>query len=415
MRSSGEFRITADKFNASIDTLAVLSNIKLSSSAILKDDKVIIDNRINISETSISDLREGAFKDIELSIESGISLEDFDTEFSADLKMPHVGLDYSANGSITIKDSKPVLVMNLISNFSNDLGIEIVSGFIIAGDLHSTMKTEYDSLLILDGSFVMDNFGFKTPYFEIEGVGGDIPFRQTIDITNLSIKKSSRRDNPFYYESRLYRRMTGAPVENARVGKITAFDREITDIKADVFWDEGVFNMPYYQVSIFGGNMAGSGWMSVDSLDAAGISYGISAQGAEINSEFIAQLKTPGKESSLISFSMNFLGRGIDPASDDFDVQGQLHITKLSPKVAENILFTLDPQQKDKGIQSMLYFLKRGWGVRSFSFELAHGFVYSTIHTQQPPFTKPIPFTISKLLPLEKEIKLSRLPLKFFL
>ena len=174
--------------------------------------------------------------------------------------------------------------------------------------------------------------------------------------------------------------------------------------------------MPYFQMTLFEGNLAGKGWLRVDSLMMGKVTYSLAAQGAEINSDIISNIKLGTSRDSRISFNLDFTGRqSFDTDNPDFDLQGSLHITKISPQVAENLLLTLDPQQKDSGIRSALYFLKRGWGIQSFSFRTSHGLVYSTIITQQPLLSKPIPYIISRFLPLEREITLSRLPLKFFL
>ena len=412
---SVELIIISHNFSAEMDTSVILRGIELNLSALLADNKLSIDNRTKIAEIEIPALRTVPIKNVEVKLQGNVSLINLNPVFSASLVLPNENLDFAAEGFSYFKDEKLHLEMNLTSNFSDTGGAEIVPGIILKGDLHSMFQTVYDSALVLDGSVVFDDFSLSTPFFNIDGVGGDVPFKQTIDLKDMTYSKSVNLQNPLYFESRPYRRMAGYPVENVVVRKINAFDRDITDIKADVFWQDGMFNLPYFHVAIFEGNMIGGGYASIDSLTIGKISYGIKAQGAEINSAQISQLKTSGQEASKISFNLNFKGKGIDPSADDFDLEGAVHITKLSPKVAENLLYALDPQQKDKGIQSMLYFLKRGWGVKSFSFELAHGFVYSTILTQQPPFTKPIPFTISKLLPIEKEIRLSRLPLKFFL
>jgi hypothetical protein len=309
----------------------------------------------------------------------------------------------------------PKLDIDFIGNFSDSLWTEIIPDMRLSGNLSTTLKASIDTICILKGEIGFKGFSLSTPLLSISGVGGRLPLKQTIAFKPLFLSKENIVFNPFYDQYRPYLSTDSYPVNNLSVKRLNIFNREISDLSADVYWENSYFRIPHYQVTLFEGNLDGDGWLKVDSLTTGKISYNITAQAAEINSDLISQLKTKGGKEAKISFNFNFSGRQFTPADPDFDFEGFLNIIKISPKVAENLLFALDPQQQDKGIQSTLYFLKKGWGISSFSFKASHGFVYSTIITQQPQIKKPLPFLVSRVLPLEREIKLSRLPLKFFI
>jgi len=218
-----------------------------------------------------------------------------------------------------------------------------------------------DSLGLIEGEVSFDDFGVLTPHIEIAGVGGRVPLQQTLQIKPFSLVEAGGADNPFDGESRPYLVYSSNLVDNIKAHRQNLLGRDMFDISSDVFWEEGYFHIPHFQVSLFEGNLVGNGWMKAHSLLSGEISYEISAQGAEINSDLISQLGSKsGKRGSRISFNLNFKGTQISPSYPEFDLEGYLHITKISPKVAENLLLILDPQQQDKGIQSTLYFLKRG-------------------------------------------------------
>ena len=371
---------------------------------------------IKVASIELPELNRAPIENIEVSVmgEGDISAK-YIFSFSTDAILPGEGFALNASGNAALPEGIPEIKLQFKTEFSDTSGIEIMPGILSKGYLNSILRVACDSILTIEGEFTFEDFSLRTPQIEITGVGGRVPLKQTVFLSPLNLRREIYQEHPFYLESRPYRAANSSQVENFAADRVKLFGREMTDISADLFWKEGYLALPHFQLSLFEGNLSGRGWLRVDSLTDAKITYEISARGAEINSDLISQFRTRGGEASKIGFIYNFRGDGFDPSDPDFNIEGALHITRISPKVAENLLLALDPQQRDKGIQSTLYFLKRGWGIRSFSFELAHGFVYSTIITQQPPPKKPLPFIVSRILPLEKEIRLSRLPLRFFL
>jgi len=374
-----------------------------------------IEGNSHIEEISSFNIRPWPLKSLNGGFAARLNLNQKKFHFKFTENIKSESIDVEVIGETDFSQSEPVTVFESDFKFEKSKKYEVYPDFFIQGTIQSSFNGKITDNLHSSGVVNFNEFCIYSPFAEIYGVGGGVPFSQRVEFEPFIILKDSTGSNSFYPDLRLYEDLNKQKIKNIQVNSIKVSGREITDISGDVYWVDGYLKLPHYQLSLFDGNLTGSAWMRVNSLAAGDISYNLIAQGAEINSDKFTELKSSGGKASKIAFTFNFLGKGFVPSDPNFDVSGEMHITKISPKVAENMLLTLDPQQQDKGIQSTLYFLKKGWGVRSISFEVAHGFVYSSIITQQPPLKKPIPFMISKLLPLEKEIRLSRLPLKFFL
>lgn len=395
----------------SLEADSVAANISLAA----QGTALNITASAAVREARILQLRNRSLKNITLSADGTGDASKLSFESTARLSLPTEGVMIEALGQGIMAEGKPALRFSLKGAFADTFGREILPALVLRGGADLALTCAFDSLLRMKGRVSLRDFNLRTPVMEAEGINGYFPLQQTIDLRDMSLAGAGRQSIPFYREARAHLPYSGEPMNNITARRIKGLGWEMTEVSADALWDESRFLLPHFQLSIFEGNLGGKGRMQVDSLSAGKFSYSISAAAAEINSDLVSQIHSGGGEASRISFNFNFEGRGFDPVNPDFDLQGQAHITKISPRVAENLLLALDPKGEDKGIQSMLTFLRRGWGVKSFSFELSHGFVYSSILTQQPPLKKPLPFMVSRVLPLEKEIRLSRLPLKFFL
>lgn len=335
-----------------------------------------------------------------------------------DAGVPNTGI--SVNSEIVGKflKGKPQVKSNFSFAFDNDEPYELFDRYFSSGKCKATLSVDVEEdTVLLTGFLDLQDFNLLGEQIEASGVGGRLPFEQKLTLIPFAIEKDKITENIFYSDNKPYNYSLNDSSSSALyLKKIKASDKELNNLYANAFWKNGILKIGEFNMELFGGNMAGEGWLCMDSLEIGNYSYHVKAVAAEINSDLISGAVSAGKdESSRISFILDFTGKQFDPADSDFDLNGTFNITKISPRVAENLLVSLDPRQEDKGIQSMLYFLQRGWGIKSFSFTASNGFVYSTILTSEPPFTKPAPFLISRILPIEKEITLSRLPVKFFL
>ena len=360
------------------------------------------------------------FEDIKVSLEAEGNYNTKSLIFDAQTQCLSESITLSSEGSLSFSSKDRIFyTMEIAGCFSDSSYIEIHPKARIKGNASCELQIEIDSSAFFSGECSFDGFNVEYSGWEVNGVGGRMPLVQEMLLNPFGLVKKTQESLifPFYVDYRPYLTESNLGyVDNIRIDTVVFAGHKMSGFTSDLSWEHGYLLMPYFQMTLFEGNLAGKGWFRVDSLMMGKVTYSLAAQGAEINSDMISNIKLGTSRDSRISFNLDFTGRqSFDPDNPDFDLQGSLHITKISPQVAENLLLTLDPQQKDSGIRSALYFLKRGWGIQSFSFRTSHGLVYSTIITQQPLLSKPIPYIISRFLPLEKEITLSRLPLKFFL
>ena len=180
---------------------------------------------------------------------------------------------------------------------------------------------------------------------------------------------------------------------------------EVSDVDVDLAYQNSALDMPRFVLSAYDGNLGGHARLDLGTGDPEGVAYQVKAQLAGINSARLPRVRRGGEAGSELCANMEFAGKGIDPRRR-FDVEGSLHITKIERRVAENLLMLMDPKETDKSIQNMRRLMRRGWGMKSFSFATKHGFVYPSIVPVKPWYA---PFS------LPKSLDFPRMPLKFFL
>jgi|GEM_PF-1867397 len=352
---------------------------------------------------------------IQFDLDSRFSLDSlsFISSFNSLISSEKTVFAGSAAGNL--QQTNPQVSGEMKISFDSTDSLEIIDRHFLQGICELIFQYRIADTAVFNGYVDLQNLNFLTPAFSFSRAGGKVKFEQELSLSPFDVAMSHSSLDPFYLQNLPYSRQISKDSSVVSVDRLQAGEWELSGLKADAFWKNGVFQIDNFEVGFFDGNMSGSGWMKIDTLQTGKLSYHLSARAAEINSAFLSKTIEQGGQASKVSFNMNLSGRQLSPLDEAFDIEGSLHLTKISPKVAENLLIFLDPRQEDKGIQSMLYFLRKGWGIKSFSFEIAHGFVYSTILTQKPTLSHPFPFLVSSVVPIEKEIKLSRLPVKFFL
>ena len=103
---------------------------------------------------------------------------------------------------------------------------------------------------------------------------------------------------------------------------------------------------------------------------------------------------------------MALAGKGLNPEGQ-MDMTGFFHITEIGPKVADNLLRSLDPMGADQGIQSVRRMLRTGFKASLMSFEIKHAHFYPHIVLSKPIY---LPINIAG-----GEVELARVPVEIFL
>lgn len=163
-----------------------------------------------------------------------------------------------------------------------------------------------------------------------------------------------------------------------------------------------------------------AGWKArpyseTETIRADSLKYQIQISAQRINSARLPGVKPRSVgEDALITAFARFGGQGLG-RQEKSSLEGSLNITQIGREVAQNLLTFMDPEEHDPSIQTYRRYLRRGWGVKVFSFEVKDDFVYASLTPAKPPITKPDMFIVSRLIGLGSSVTFSRVPLKFFL
>ncbi|RJP77096.1 MAG: hypothetical protein C4524_08795 [Candidatus Zixiibacteriota bacterium] len=172
--------------------------------------------------------------------------------------------------------------------------------------------------------------------------------------------------------------------------------------------------LPRFSLEAYGGSLLGSAWMEFSALHPDSVRWGVRGSAERINTSLLPGIASSvtGAEGEIGAFG-HFQGRGFDPAG--MALEGGLDITRIGRQVADNLLRFLDPEETDPSIQTYRGYLRRGWGVRVFSFTVKDDFVYAALTPAKPPFSQLDMFLVSRLVGLGRSVTFGRVPLRFFL
>ena len=189
----------------------------------------------------------------------------------------------------------------------------------------------------------------------------------------------------------------------------------LTDLKVSVFLGQGFLHIPRMQARAYEGNLSGAGSIHFAALRPDSIRYEFQCDAQKMNSALLPGVGSSrhGQEAEITAFA-RFSGQ-VFQLEKDRALAGELEITKIGNQVADNILKFMDPEGNDPGIRTYRHYIQRGWGVKSFRFEVRDDFVYTSIAPAKPPFSKLDMFVLSRLIGLGPWLTFGRMPVSFFL
>jgi hypothetical protein len=176
----------------------------------------------------------------------------------------------------------------------------------------------------------------------------------------------------------------------------------------------GLISVPRISIDAYEGIVQGALSLRANALSPDSLEYWLRCSGLGLNTAKLPGARDKEGEDSQISAFARLSGKGID-LNKQFTLQGSLDITHIGRGVADNILRFLDPNQSDPSIQTYRSYIKRGWGVKVFSFNVKDDFVYASITPSRPPISRLDMFILSRLIGIGKSITFGRVPLRFFL
>ena len=314
--------------------------------------------------------------------------------------------------SVMPEESLSTVSGDAVLGFQSEEPVEIAGGMLAAGGVecrvHAKSLRGGTQALRIEGDLRLDSLTIDRPgLFRVSDVRGCVPFSVDGDLASARLMP---RAGEFPLDLDAYARRRAAFLSMyPRIGIIQTGALEFAGYRADglrmdVYVGSGFFQIPAFNIDVFGGNLGGA----VDFDVGAGfeqVRYDFRAQASRINSAALLPGGSGLDEQNELNATLAFRGRGLD-VTQGLDLQGGFYITKIGPRFAATLLESLDPTGSDRSIRMTRRLLNTGWKPKLFSFELRHGYVYPSISLAQPWFSP---------IRIPGNLEYARLPLDFFL
>lgn len=297
-------------------------------------------------------------------------------------------------------------------------GIELKGGIKGQGSIQLSADTTYSLSGVLSGENIYLDYKDR---LILSGLNFDFPFATEFSLdstfSHLKIRHDARQ--LLAVDQMVFGNIEHLIPMGSTLGKVTCQQIRFSEHKLDnlhglIYFRQGNFISPQFSLKFSEGEIEGAISVGIPTLHPDSIKYKVDLAALGINTALLTDKKTSKGEGSRISTFARFKGQGID-MEKSFVLEGGVDITHIGRQVADDLLRFLDPEQSDPSIQTYRRYLKKGWGVKVFSFNVKDDFVYVSIIPSRPPISKLDMFLFSRLVGLGKSVTFGRLPLKYFL
>ncbi len=382
-----------------------------------------ISGAVSIGQLSLQALRDDPYRDLSLGLRGDLKEAKSLKDASLWLEWKELGLEAQGYGSADLAEQGLTSQWEIQIHFQAEQAVQPVRDFSLwgLGGAELTLELGADSSLQAAGRMTSENLHLLLgEQLQMDGLELKLPFKQELKLDALGwqvpenmVKSTSMADGVIY--SAVEHQFAQTQKEGQfHIDSLRASGYQVENLEGLVNFEQGRLSLPRLSLQAYGGTILGAGEVVLNSLDPQDLQYKIELSAEGINSARLPGIKTTSKEEADIAAFARFNGRGINP-EEDFNLTGGVDITRIGRRVADNLLKFLDPNETDPSIQTYRGYLRRGWGVKVFSFEVKDDFVYASITPAKPPLTKPDMFVVSRLVGLGKAITFGRVPLKFFL
>ncbi|MFH1863159.1 MAG: hypothetical protein ABH878_10165 [bacterium] len=339
------------------------------------------------------------------------------------LELQELGARAAVTGRIDLTTDPPLGNGTVAFRFNSEVPVFWKPEFSTAGFCSGEMQVHLapDSLFYLDGSLRADSLYMRyEDRFQIDRLQFELPVAVSGRWSSGALRLTSAQNSqlalqdPVFFSSVEHQFLLDGDYGQFHCDQLLISDYQIADVNGLLKWDQGQLYIPSVSASAYNGTLLGSAWLKASTLAVDSIHYGFQLDISRLNSAKLPGLKAPVNKEAEISAHARFGGSGFDPERN-FSLEGGLALTQVGNLVADNILRFLDPDQRDPSIQTYRGYLKRGWGIRVFSFDVKDDFVYIAITPSRPSLRKPDMFILSRFIGLGRSVTFGRLPLKFFL
>jgi hypothetical protein len=247
---------------------------------------------------------------------------------------------------------------------------------------------------------------------KLEGIEADLNISQSVDLIDSCL---IGRPSPLYTPSesmiefwlqRPFHFGSLPEISRLAVASIEAGGYQINDLKADLYLGDNVVEIPFLLCRLYGGNLGGGLFIDLAGGFLQNATYRSALHLSGVTSSLLLPQTMAEREKSIINGNLHVHGTGLDPRVE-MDMEGFFNITEIQPRVADNFLRSLDPQDADPGNRATRRLINSGFKPALLSFTIRHGYFYPTISFSQPWY---FPLRLSG-----GQLELARLPMAFFI
>jgi len=389
-------------------------NLNVLASA-QSNGKSNVDVSLKIDSTFTDNLSKSVF--LNNSIACKIYSPDF-TSFQIDsgrINLPDMNAQGSFGAYIKQINQNPHIYVNLQFEQIAQETIKITRDISLRGTTNLTAQVEMDTTLLdFAGTLKTKELTVYLPAeTRVQNINADFSFQQKIDLKHkifLESEKSSiltpTEGSIDYLVYRPYYRKTLPEISYLSIDKIQAAGYVIDNFTMEALLGKSRVDIPSFFGKLYGGNFGGRISVNLAGGDINQATYNLSAHFSGINSDLLLPDIKREKTLGVINGNAQFTGTGLNPASG-IDIKGDFYITEIGPKVADNLLHSLDPEGTDSGIRTTRRLINLGFEPQLFTFSFKYGFFYTIINFSQPWY---FPAKLSG-----SKIELNRKPVNFFI
>jgi len=373
------------------------------------------EGEIVINTLQIPEMRSSSLKNSSLNFKGKVNDLNRFSLSTVDILLPSLGLSGCLQGSLNHlpDDSSASIKGDAFIELDCPDTVTMLSDVLVKGRMCTRIQAEtYDSAhkkIRITGNLHSDTLEINSEdKFRIMNIKSSLPFRIDYDLNEHLLVNSSADSiyikKDYLTKRSLYQRLF------PEIGRVTLDSLEISTyqidkIDTDILCTGNSIQLPWINVDLFGGNIAGDLFLNLNTGKLNNITYTLTGNANRINSAMISTLKQKKKKRSELDATFRFRGKGFD-VREVIDVSGYFHIINLGSDFASNLLSSIDPSGSDRSIKMTKQLINTGWKPGIFSFELRHGYVYPSFNLHQPWFSP---------VRLPERLEYGRLPLSFFL
>ncbi|MBN1351831.1 AsmA family protein [candidate division KSB1 bacterium] len=415
-------RVTHDRIDVDFpDVFLTIDDIAGDSRLRIQPDGLRINSIINIPSLILADVRPTPVRNSSILFEASMpQFETLDIQ-SCSLKIPDLKNTILITGNIDSLATEPELHFIAQMLFSSDSPCPIIEDLALKGNSTITaavyMKKE---LLAVSGELGLNNLDVHyTDSITVYGIQGNIPFVQKVNVDSLILineealyASANYARNLGYEYMKPYYENLHPSMPRITIRQIDILKYLMDDFSMDISIGGGRLEVPSFKFNMFEGNVAGKFSIQLPEvtfenpdllLDSTRLH--LKATLSSINSAKLNPAMSVKAQYSRINANLELTSNGLNPEGN-FEITGGFYITDIGPRVADNALRMLAPNDV-LGIGVVRGLIRNGFKPLLMSFEIKHEHFYPKIELSQPWY---FPVKIKG-----RKVELARMPIKLFL